>query len=480
MKKLLLAAGVLCLTGCGETETPQAMDRNEAVLGVQVGAQEQPALTADEIKQKQQLLDVLEGVAYRFGIMADNKSFHDNYYGLAHAKLIDVNQDGQDELYMLFRSSSYHMDELEHRNQDGYIAEIWQTDPNGEKATLLHSDLVDLDSTAPSDMSVAFVTTMKGEVLLKDSRFQSDEQENFDESTYYAYRDGAFEQVLTAYHSAGSQEEYRLDDKKVDRETFEQRMKDYEGEEVPIVKSEAGEKAFAFDASDISGNIGQVFSDLTAGFNTVLEDGEQASEKAMSQIQKGMSDFTFFRNVDKREPETYEQLINSIIIKKQEPQDGGNLEYFMGYKEETIAKQMKAFHDIDLDGASLELPSPQKPDQTNLLHYQDGVFYVPPSDFHQEYVIRDVTAATKVSDDTYYVTFRDAFFDLMGYVDATEDYSFDPAVHKDTPATDWPKETQDYISAGIPSYAVVKLVDGKVQLPYLGYRNLTEEELESF
>lgn len=469
------------MAGCAGDETLQSTDENiEVILGKEAGAQEQPPLTEDEIKHRQQLLDVLEDVAYRYGVMTNNASFQDSGYGLAHAELVDVNQDGRDELAMLFGSSSYQEDELDHRNQDGYILEIWQANQDAEQAALLHSDFIDLASPSPADMVVSFVTTLKGEVVLKNSRFQSDDKENFDEATYYAYRDGAFEQVLMAYHSAGDQEEYQLNDKKVDRETFEQRMQDFEGEEAPIVRSEAGEKAFAFDANDISGTVGEVFSNLMEGFQTVLTDGEQASEEILAEIRKGLSDFTFYRTIDKRDPETFIPAINSMIIKGQVPQDGGSLEYFMGYKEETIARQMKALHDIDLDADALDLPSPQQPDNTELLHYQDGVFYVPPSDFHQDYVIRDVTAAMNMGDDTYLVTFRDSFFNLMGYMDATEDYNFDPAEYNDAAASDWPQETQDYITPGIPSYAVVKLVDGKVQLPYMGYRNLTEEELDNF
>lgn len=478
MKKLLLTAGILCLAGCTENERPEAEEKQPVQKESEI--QEKPELTEAEIKHKQQLLDVLEGVAYGFGVVPDRSSFSDSRYGLAHAELVDVNQDGQDELYMLFRGSPHHKDELDHRNQDGYTLEIWQANPKTEQAALLHHDFINLDSVAPTDMSISFVTTGKGEVLLKNSYFQSDEQENFDKSTYYAYRDGTFEQVLAAYHGAGEQEEYRLDDKKVDRETFKQRMKDVEGEEVAIVKSEEGEKTFAFETADISGNIGSVFSDLTERFNTTFENGKEPSEEEMAKIEEGMSGLKYSGKIDQRNPETYEPIITSMIVTGDVPQDGGNLDYFMGYKEETVAKQIKALHNIDLDGAALGLPSPQKLDNTTLLHYGNGVFYVPPSDFHNQHATREVTAATKVADDMYFVTFRDAFFDLMGYTDATQDDSFDPDKYENVPVTGWPKEAQDYISNGIPGYAVVKLVDGKVQIPYMGYRNLTEAELESF
>lgn len=115
-----------------------------------------------EIKQRQQLLGVLEDVAYEFGVVTDNSSFSDSRYGLAHADLIDINQDGQDELYMLFRGSRHHESVFDHRNQDGYIVEIWQANKEAEQAVLLHHDFINLDSLAPTDMSISFVTTGKG------------------------------------------------------------------------------------------------------------------------------------------------------------------------------------------------------------------------------------------------------------------------------------------------------------------------------
>ena len=68
----------------------------------------------------------------------------------------------------------------------------------------------------------------------------------------------------------------------------------------------------------------------------------------------------------------------------------------------------------------------------------------------------------------------------MGYHDANDESQFDPSKFKNTPTTEWPEDTQEFITTGIPSYAVVKLVDGIMQLHYMGYRNLTEQELKSF
>ena len=141
---------------------------------------------------------------------------------------------------------------------------------------------------------------------------------------------------------------------------------------------------------------------------------------------------------------------------------------------------MKQLFDINLDVTKLSLPSPNNPSLTELLHYENGVFYMPPTDSYDDLTVRDVTAAKKITDDTYLVTFTDTFFNSMAYHDANDESQFDPSKFKNTPIAEWPEDTQQFITTGIPGYAVVKLVDGIMQLHYMGYRNLTEQELKSF
>lgn len=477
IKRLLILAGILFLAGCTEEDvanTPE--DYTEEVE--QPG--EQDAISESQIKSQQQLGDVLEQIAQRLGTMPNNSAYYSNGFGLVHANLIDLNQDGQNEMYVLLKGFSYFDEELAHRNQDKYIFEIWAANDQADEAQLLFHEAINLDSSHQSDLSVSFVKSNGGEIFVKTNHFQISQGTNYDESTYYAYRNGAFGRVLESYRAYGEIDKQRLDATEVDLQTFEAKMKEFEGEETFIVESSAGKKEFGFDATDLSGHIGNVFTALTEGSNTLLIDGEDASSEDFEQIQKEMKDYTFYRTIDKRDVSTYPSLIIGLILSGIVEQDGGNIDYFMGYTETQIAQKMKQLFDIDLDVTALNLPSTNNPSQTELLHYENEVFYMPPTDGYGDITVRDVTEAKKVTDDTYLVTFRDAFFDFMAYHDANYESLSDPSTLKNIPTTEWPEDTQEYITTGIPSYAVVKLVDGTMQLHYMGYRNLIEEELKSF
>ncbi|MGM9944873.1 MAG: hypothetical protein ACI33M_08020 [Lysinibacillus sp.] len=469
MKRLLLIAGILCLAGCTEEDVAQTPDASTEEI-------EQPTVSTSQ----QQLGDVLEHIAQRLGTMPNNTSYYSHGFGLVHADLIDLDQDGQNEMYVLWKGTPYFEEELTHRNQDSYIFEIWAANDKADEAQLLINKAITLDSSQASDLSISFVKSNSGELFVKTKHFQITEGTNYDQSTYYAYRNGIFDRTLESYQASGEINEQRLDMVEVDLQTFQAEMKKYEGEETFVVESKVGEKAFGFDTANISEQIGNVFTALTEGFNTFLTDGEDASSEDFEQIQKEMKDYKFYRTMDKRDASTYTSVINGLILYRKVEQDGGNLDYFAGYTEAQIAEKMKQLFDIDLDVTKLSLPSPNNPSQTELLHYENGVFYMPPTDGYGDFTMRDVTAAKKVTDHTYLVTFTDAFFDLMAYHDANYESQFDPSAFENIPIAEWPEDTHEFITTGIPSYAVVKLVDGTMQLHYIGYRNLTEQELKSF
>ena len=470
MKKLLWIASILWLVGCTEQDVAQTPDTNTEEI-------EQPTVSESQITSQQQLGNVLEQAVTHLGVMPNNTSYYNDGYGLVRAGLIDLDQDGQDEMYMLLKGFPYFEEELSHRNQDSYHFEIWTAN---DEPQLLFNEAINLESSYASDLSISFVKSTSGEIFVKTNHFQINQGTNYDQSTYYAYRDGTFERVLESYHSYGEINEQRLDMTDVDVQTFEARMKEYEGEERFVVESRAGEKTFGFDTANISEQLGRVFAKLTEGFNTVLTDGEDATSEDFEQIQQVMEDYTFYQTMDKRDASTYPHLINGLILYGKVEQDGGNVDYFTGYTETQIAQKMKQLYDIDLDVTTLGLPSPSNPSQTEILHYENGVFYIPPTDYYGDFTMRDVTAAKKVTNNTYLVTFRDAFFDHMSYHDANYESQFDPSTFENIPITEWPEDTQEFITTGIPSYAVVKLVDGIMQLHYMGYRNLIEEELRSF
>ncbi|MFP3919116.1 hypothetical protein U5N28_15030, partial [Lysinibacillus telephonicus] len=81
----------------------------------------------DLIAQNKQLATILLDIYENYGVVSPNHSYHESEYstGVVYTELIDFNNDEKKELYILFKSNDYQKDEIEHRNQNGYIEEVW-------------------------------------------------------------------------------------------------------------------------------------------------------------------------------------------------------------------------------------------------------------------------------------------------------------------------------------------------------------------
>ena len=108
-----------------------------------------------------------------------------------------------------------------------------------------------------------------------------------------------------------------------------------------------------------------------------------------------MKDYKFISKVDNRDTSTYLDLIEGLIIYGKVEQDGGTLDYFMGYSEVQIVQKMKQLYNIDLKITEFSLPSPYNPSAAKYFHYENGIFYVTPIDYYGDFTIRDVTDVKK-------------------------------------------------------------------------------------
>ncbi|WP_431027817.1 hypothetical protein [Lysinibacillus sp. LZ02] len=176
LKKLLLVAGMLCLAGCAENEAIGVSHANAAEVAQH---QESSTLSETQITRQQQLGKVLEQIAQRFGTMPNNATYYNNGFGLVHAGLMDINQDGQNEMYILLKGSPYANAELTHRNQGSYIFEIWAGNEKADEAQLLFHEAINLDSSATSDVSISFIQSTSGETFVKRNHFRTKDGTNY-------------------------------------------------------------------------------------------------------------------------------------------------------------------------------------------------------------------------------------------------------------------------------------------------------------
>ncbi|MEO4054492.1 hypothetical protein [Solibacillus sp. CAU 1738] len=168
MRKLLLACSVLLLASCTEKEQESVESETKIETAIddqqeEQGQQEQSSITPNE-PYNEQLSKVMADLANEFDFLPSTHTFYDYPFplGLVYAELFDANADGQEELYVLLKSNTYLSDQLLHRSYPGYIQEIWQTNPDGDEATLLHYQLVKKDSSMEGQTSAVLNSGLKG------------------------------------------------------------------------------------------------------------------------------------------------------------------------------------------------------------------------------------------------------------------------------------------------------------------------------
>ena len=112
-----------------------------------------------------------------------------------------------------------------------------------------------------------------------------------------------------------------------------------------------------------------------------------------------------------------------------------------------------------------------------LVRYQNGKFYVLPTDLYFHYVIRSVQRAVEVKDNLYYAVVHDTEFDEMGYMMVTEENARD---FVESPFEEWPENARLFTTTSIQRYMLFKVVNGEVQLYYIGNEPLSLGAIQQY
>lgn len=408
MRKLLLASSILLLASCTEQEkeSTESETKIETATNEQQAEQqeqeqqEESKLVPDELYNKQ-LSKIIGEIVDKFGFLPNGHTFYDNPHtaGLVYAELFDANADGQEELYVLIKSNSYINDE--HRRYAGYMQEIWQANPDGDKAKVLRSNFI--------NENPAII-----------------------------------------------------------------------GQTNTVMKSGLDEYEFKIDLPTAGQKIIDVMDQLSVPINSYITKPYTIEKDIEVQVDKVIQDLKRFGFVDTRERNRYENLAANLILSNLVEPDAPPYSYFIGYKEESINAELEKRFNITLTANDIHFPEPDENNPNNFFTYQDGVFYIPPSDYYTNEVFRTLEHVVKVSDDVYYARINETHFDSRDYMDVSGDWNIDLGQYKDTQFENWPEEAKPFLTQVLPVYAVVKFVDGDAKLLYQGFENLTDEELEGF
>ncbi|WP_346235364.1 hypothetical protein MKY04_04170 [Lysinibacillus telephonicus] len=433
----------------------------------------------DQIAQNKQLALILLDIYENYGVVSPNHGYHESEYttGVVYTELIDFNNDAKKELYILFKSNDYQTDEMEHRNQNGYIEEVWgasESDPS-----LLWDAFYTIDSSTASDLAVTLVKLKNNTTAIKHSSDMTRQGIEYSHNLFFTLQDKTISLTDEFYYALNNNFEednffYGVNGDTVDQQTYEKAFDTYAGEEQPIIKSSIGTKEFAMDLSPIS-SLENVINTLT----TDMGDFANGKEATMTpELEQAITDYSYFGNIDKRDTLTYESMIAYVILHNIVESDAPG-EYGAGYTEQTVKNAVKEYFNVDLDPSSLDLPSEFDLENWNWMYYKDGIFQVAASDFYDDVVIRNIEKIVQVTDDLLFAKVNDLNFDYMNHsLNTNLDFDYNPYINK--PIEQWPDHAQPYLKRELPTYLLLHQNNNRYQLYYHGNKVITSEEIEEF
>lgn len=440
-------------------------------------------LIAEEQEHSNQLAKLLIGISDHYGYVSENHQFHDSLgdlaFGIVHAQLLDFNNDGRDELYVLFRSSNYANDELSHRNQRGYIEEIWGVQEN--EPILLKHDMYNYEDTSyASDLTLSFVNLKDGTVAIKQNHEKTGQGIHNSVNTYFTLSENSFVEK-EFFHSSGSTfenipAEFYIDEQLVDEQAYEMEKQKFEGEERFIFKSSAGTKEFAIDLSNTKESMMEIVDTLTANNNEALLESE--SIKITTELTNTFNKYKNFGNMDVRDSSYYPSMLLSLIqhgfLENDTPGEGY---YSTAFSKKAIQTAMKKYYNLEVDPATFGLSSDFS--SMDLLVYQNNTLYLVDTGLYS--MMESVYTPEKVvqiADDLYYAKVNETLFDLWAYADTYWESDYNQFIK--LPLTEWPENTHEFLEEQLPTYLLLKENGNEYQLLYKGKYNMTDKELAEF
>lgn len=504
MKKIAWVALLLSLFsiyGCAaditnsSEQTSNKQVENEQDVAADRSANER-AVKQEQVQANKQLQDVLIGYMNDLGFVNNRHSFYRSEYGargLVYAELIDFDQNGQEELYVLFQTVNEADDNQELSDSGGYVHEVWQaTDAN--EAALIHYGYIPIENCFSCGTSFSFHEMEDGRILLQEATEYYDEEDDslaIFTDKFYELVDGEF--IVNTFETNTKEPITSSFNGQVigTDEAYLEARKPFEIDGRFIVENEYGIYSFGFDTESSAQHISNVLRSLNETNNTLAVNGKEIEP---DEIQEAAQILNGLTNVDVNNPALHTEMLRFVLENHYydwvedgpEIESEGDLGYYPGYSEQQVMAQFERYFGIPLNMDNIDYVNFDDASSFDKITYQDGAFYNFSDGEYYPRIVRSVTKAYEIAADTFYVEmvdnefekfmFRGNFEEFMFWAD--DDYLPEDYVFK--PIETWPNDMPDYAITGIQRYAVIKMVDGHPTFRYIGYQNLTDEELARY
>ncbi len=410
----------------------------------------------------------LHDLVDNYGYVKDLAEFYTSKYetGVVYAELIDFNKDGVNELFVLLKGSSYIPSPMPHRETDGYSIEIWGH--NTEAYVPIYTRNVAIDNCSACDLSVGLIEFEDGTYGYYESTVQTLHGNTFNEETIY-FIGSILEFEKNVFKSTNSSTKlYEINGETIAEETFITKRALYNGNVKPIIESDSGTKSFAFIGDSSAGIVAAIYDQVADAFDNINELGteveswtvQEESERVL-QIFDVRADSARYAN----------QMVAYVILYENVEADLPAQNIFTVVSEEVIANKVEEVFGVKLDTSKLMLPKPTDDITNHLVAYENGAFYIVPTDYPSKTVIRTVKQAWKVANDSYYMVVSDIELDRSGYYEEIDRFMNDSI-------ETWPIEARKWAVSDVRRYLLVKMVDGRPTVKYIGGFPLTLDEIQ--
>ena len=469
MKKWLL----LCMTVATLVLGACSDSKEQATTEVNPSANEEKGNKEEQLKQTHynQFQNVLAEAVDTLGFANESGDYVEDEYqtGVFYAELVDFNNDGFEELYVLLKNNGYGTSDYAHRNVTNYVHEIWSGNESGDEPRLAYSFEIPAMQCSACDLSVSLVDMPDGQTVLKQSSYHMSMGESSENNTYYSMDANAnfTEKVFEILDF-----NFTIDGETVEEAAYMEQIENY-ADDRPIIISGAGMKSYGFEGKGTAPVV-SVLTTLAANAND-LSDKKNVDEATKKTVSAGFDNHANTKRLDVYNPDSYVNMVFNVLMYSNLPSTSDE-SFNSVFAEEDVLEAIKERYGVKLKTSDREFLSALQPSDS-IVWYENGQFYMKATDFYLDDINRSIDAVYEVSaNDVYYVELTDHEFDSMSYYTNTDDQTDLFTID----FSQWPEESLRSLRANIKRYAVVKMIDGTPIVQYIGLQNLTNEQLATY
>ncbi|MER2191272.1 MAG: hypothetical protein ABS951_09950 [Solibacillus sp.] len=512
MKKFVVFLIVVLLAGCqmdGDVEeSDQALTTNNESANVTTDVAGESSGQTDRAKEtnqsnpttlNQSLSDALIQSVYELGIMNDAAIlFNDvDVTGVLYAELIDLDADGQEELYVLSKTVAEKKEWLQDDDtifDNFYMHEIWRAGADG--ATKVFAKQMDATYSfcESCGYSVGFLKQTDGTWLLNFSwdEFFDDDGARFTSEVYRLVSSEMQQSTYVTELTEAGDSQVVLDGEPIDEEAY---SAIYSGESIPIIQNTIGQMNFAFDGAEYKFDetdssaavVSKVFAQLNDGMNTLAQTEQPIDARKLDAYLETLDDIQL---VDIHDKQIHTDMLHNLLTSRiylmtdSDVQNDPTAEeyHYLPFSEALVYEQFKKLYGAPFEG-EIGLLEPSY-ENSSYSTYADGTFYVRVSEHAFPATVHNIDAAYEISPNTYYIesTMRD--FDWLAYSEIdTYHQSFEEdhfrIFSEDAPET-WPFDIRNSSHTGLKRYTVFRVDGEELVLKYYHYVPLSDGELEKY